>query len=490
MPTKTHSFFSTLIVFLCAGLISCAISRTAIASPSTAYINADIINTYMEPRADAPLATQAIYNTPVQILQSAHNFALIQTPDNYQSWIDKRYLATHSHYKDASVAKVTNIFANIYKDPNTDTHPPLFTVPFSTELTILKADDERWISVQLADGSKGWIQRGDIAIDPKPLSMSAMLEFSHKFIGLPYLWAGASTYGFDCSGFVQTLYRMTGVNFPRDAIYQSYWPGLIQVPFKNARPGDLLYFGWNDVISHAAVYLGDNKFINSTAFANPSVQISDIRLPHWKDIFIVALHPDTSPQPEFQSGIYKIPDDLLHEMRQYTWRPGCPVPLEDLVYVKLTYWGFDNAAHEGALIVNRAVAEDVQSIFKELYAARFPIEKMQPIENYQGNDLASMAANNSSAFNCRPATDFREQFSIHSYGLAIDINPLINPYVNDGKASPEQGATNVDRKTYHKGKIIVDSFIYQTFAKYGWTWGGSWPGKIQDYQHFEKQPTR
>jgi len=130
-------------------------------------------------------------------------------------------------------------------------------------------------------------------------------------------------------------------------------------------------------------------------------------------------------------------------------------------------------------------SQEVWDIFEELYAIRFPIEKIHPIEDYNGSDDASMKANNSSAFNCRAMTDFKNQYSIHSYGYAIDINPLINPYVNGDNIEPQAGAKNVDRSSYHKGKINGRSQIVQIFAKHRWVWGGTWP-QIKDYQHFEK----
>ena len=174
-------------------------------------------------------------------------------------------------------------------------------------------------------------------------------------------------------------------------------------------------------------------------------------------------------------------------MQQYTWHQGCPVTLDNLSYLHLSYWGFDSKVHQGTMIVNRKLAPEVVAIFSEIFDQKFPIEKMQPIENYQGDDERSMSDNNSSAFNCRTMTDFPDQYSIHSYGSAIDINPLINPYTNGGKIDPQEGKEFLDRNAYHKGKINPKSSVYRIFAKYGWVWGGDWQGEIKDYQHFEKK---
>jgi cell wall-associated NlpC family hydrolase len=441
---------------------------------------------YSKPIAHADVISQAIYNTGITVIKEQNGFALIQTPDNYQGWVDKRLLSSRTARSNASTAKVTNFFANIYQEPNTMKHEPIVTAAFATEFPIVKDVDERWLKVSLADGNAGFIQKGDVAINAEPLTMSEMLKLSHKFIGLPYLWGGVSTYGFDCSGFVEMLYAQMGIILPRDNNDQVYLPGYIEVAKQNLQPGDIMYFGWDNVISHAAVYLGDNKFIGSTAYKNPSVQICDLRNPYWNKIFIVARRMNNTPPPQFKGSIATIPHNIKQQMLQYTWHQGCPVPIENLAYLQISYWGFDNKPHQGELIVNQNVARDVLAIFKELYEEKFPIEKMRLIDDYQGNDQASMADNNTTSFNCRTQTDFGKLFSMHSYGMAIDINPLINPYVNNGKIEPKEGAANLERDVYHKGKIIKDSAVYNAFAKRGWIWGGDSFGAIHDYQHFEK----
>ena len=121
-------------------------------------------------------------------------------------------------------------------------------------------------------------------------------------------------------------------------------------------------------------------------------------------------------------------------MTPAVWRPGCPVGLSDLRRVTLTYVGFDGRAHQGALVVNRTVAAPVARAFGELYAARFPIRRMLPIEAYGGSDFGSIEADNTSAFNCRSATG-SSHWSEHAYGRAIDLDPIENPYVSGGSTS-------------------------------------------------------
>lgn len=182
-----------------------------------------------------------------------------------------------------------------------------------------------------------------------------------------------------------------------------------------------------------------------------------------------------------------IPSHIVTKMKKYSWKEGCPVSIKDLYYVRVPYWGYDNKTHTGELIVHKDVAEEVYVIFLKLHRARFPIEKMRLINEYKGSDDASMADNNTSAFNFRPVGGNKKVLSNHSYGLAIDINPLINPYVlRDKSVMPPEGKKYVNRKLKVPGLITRESACYQIFKQYGWTWGGDWR-TVKDYQHFQKQ---
>ncbi|MDH3606525.1 MAG: M15 family metallopeptidase [Acidimicrobiia bacterium] len=166
----------------------------------------------------------------------------------------------------------------------------------------------------------------------------------------------------------------------------------------------------------------------------------------------------------------------------HSWRPGCPLPLEDLRLLSVTYWGFDGSPHQGELVVNAHHAEDIVSVMGRLYAAQFPIERMELVDVYEGDDDASMAANNTSAFNCREVSRRPGVWSQHSFGLAIDINPVQNPYIlRDGTVLPPDAIT--DRTSPTMGLIARPSVAVDAFAEIGWTWGGDWSGVV-DYQHF------
>ncbi len=174
-------------------------------------------------------------------------------------------------------------------------------------------------------------------------------------------------------------------------------------------------------------------------------------------------------------------DDATAARMNSSWRAGCPVPLSDLRRLTLTYRGFDGADHTGELVVAAAVAEDVVAIFRQLYAQSYPIASMRLVDDFGGDDDASMAANNTSAFNCRPVTG-GGGFSEHSYGTAIDVNPVQNPYVDGSTVLPPAGRAALDRPdapgVIHDGDPVV-----LAFAAHGFAWGGDWRSPI-DYQHF------
>jgi hypothetical protein len=170
-------------------------------------------------------------------------------------------------------------------------------------------------------------------------------------------------------------------------------------------------------------------------------------------------------------------------MTPTVWRPGCPVALSDLRRVTLTYVGFDGRAHHGALVVDRTVAAPVARAFGELYAARFPIRRMLPIEAYGGSDFDSIEADNTSAFNCRSATG-SSHWSEHAYGRAIDLDPIENPYVSGGTTSHTASRPYVDRARVRgrPGVISEGGVVTRAFGRIGWAWGGRWSG-TRDYQH-------
>ena len=176
---------------------------------------------------------------------------------------------------------------------------------------------------------------------------------------------------------------------------------------------------------------------------------------------------------------------LLDKVRSTTWHAGCPVPPEDLRQLTVKYLNFERKPSTGILIVHRDVAQEVSAVFRDLFQHGFLIERILPIEEYDGDDNVSMAANNTSAFNCRDVTGQPGKFSNHSWGRAMDINPLTNPYVKGDKIYPPEGRQYLDRSRSLPGTIQSGSYAVRRFSEAGWNWGGNWSDR-KDYQHFEK----
>ena len=191
-------------------------------------------------------------------------------------------------------------------------------------------------------------------------------------------------------------------------------------------------------------------------------------------------------KPVFKGSEQAIPASIVQSMKKISWRTGCPVPLHELRYLRLSYWGYDNQVHSGEMIVHRRLAAEIVEIFTELFAVGFPIHSMRRIEHFQGSDDRSMDADNTSAFNCRPVLGRKNKFSNHSYGIAIDINPLRNPYVKNSFVAPPAGQGYRDRSRTVPGMIKKGGPVYQAFKKRNWIWGGDWKS-LKDYQHFEKE---
>ncbi len=166
----------------------------------------------------------------------------------------------------------------------------------------------------------------------------------------------------------------------------------------------------------------------------------------------------------------------------------CPVSSHDLVALQIPYWGLDHQSHQGILVVNKAVEDQIISIFNILYQARFPISKMKPLEDYDNNDQKALEDNDTFAYSCRTMIGHTHKFSIHAYGLAVDINPVFNPYIKNNIILPINGKPYLNRNLDQPGIIHANSIVTDAFEQYGWQWGGDWHSR-KDYQHFEQPLT-
>ncbi|SDL01870.1 M15 family metallopeptidase [Natronincola ferrireducens] len=177
--------------------------------------------------------------------------------------------------------------------------------------------------------------------------------------------------------------------------------------------------------------------------------------------------------------------EIINKINGVSWREEAPIGLEDLSYLTVTYWDFDGQQQKGELIVHRKIAEEVVDIFEELYEERFPIAKVRLIDEYDADDNRSMEDNNTYGF-CFRVIEGTQNISKHGYGVAIDINPIQNPYIRGDIVLPLAGKDYVNREDVGKGMIIKGDPCYNAFISRGWTWGGEWK-TIKDYHHFQKQ---
>ena len=204
----------------------------------------------------------------------------------------------------------------------------------------------------------------------------------------------------------------------------------------------------------------------------------------------LAIHPPSSPTlsvPAVASNgfsISEITPEIEARIRGCSYPEDCPVPLSSLRYLTVLHIGFDGLIHRGELIVNEQISEIILDIFYRLYLANYPIEKIILIDHYSAEDEASMEDNNTSAF-CYRTIAGTDVLSAYSYGLAVDINPLYNPYISGEDVSPSTSPYDREAGTVPSPYFMTeDDYCVRLFLSYGFSWGGDWTSPT-DYQHFE-----
>ncbi|MFV0285960.1 MAG: M15 family metallopeptidase [Demequina sp.] len=190
--------------------------------------------------------------------------------------------------------------------------------------------------------------------------------------------------------------------------------------------------------------------------------------------------PDPESEEWFQEISLDVPSDVA---TRSSWEAACPVDLEDLAYVVMPYWGFDGKVHTGEMIVADEHAADVTAAFKEIYAARFPIEEMRVISREERDSPTTGDHNVTSGFTCRKIVGAVDRWSQHSMGTAVDINPFHNPFYRNEELFPELSEAYLDRDNERVGMIKEGDAVYAAFERIGWKWGGHWTGR-EDWMHF------
>jgi len=240
-----------------------------------------VANMFSSPTDDADVVSQAILGSNVTSVENRGDWVKVRTDDDYAGWMSRdtlRELANLILYGSVPpVIRIEALFANVYREPSVRTHQPVLTAPFDSLLEVSAegpVHEPGWTRVRLPDRRTGWIRSEDGSSNLAPLSIPESIELAKRFLGVPYLWGGRSSFGFDCSGFTQMLVRRRGITMPRDANLQAAWEGVEEISRRDLRKGDLVFFGSApEKITHTAHYIGGGEIIHSTAENRPGVQI-------------------------------------------------------------------------------------------------------------------------------------------------------------------------------------------------------------------------
>lgn len=239
-----------------------------------------------KPTANSPIVSQTYYSEMIDVIQNEGDWVKIKTRvDQYTGWVKNHTFCQNDSFLNAHgrTAKVRRLSAHLYHMQDT-IYGPVLTLPFESKMRVIEeSEDSRWFKVVLPDGGRAYIQSGDVDLHDKFLDKNEMCALSLRFLGLPYTWGGRTSFGYDCSGFVQMLYRQMNVFLPRDSSDQMRWAGFSAVDIENLLPGDLIFFGPSiDRVVHVGMCLEGNTFIHSTVAENaPYIRVSQLSGKEW-----------------------------------------------------------------------------------------------------------------------------------------------------------------------------------------------------------------
>lgn len=234
------------------------------------------------PSHESAVVSQGVFAEKVAIEKHQEGWAYVKTPDHYHGWIPLSTIVSRSDPYETSL-KVFRLAAHVYGVKNTE-FGPVKTLPYGSRLKALDLSDPRWIKIALPDGHECYIQKGDVAKESELRGKEDLPAFSQRFLNLPYTWGGRSSFGYDCSGFVQMLYSSIGIDLERDSKDQILDSRFQTISMEQLEPGDLIFFSRTEQkgASHVGLYLGDKKFIHSTVKENqPWLRISSLTDLEW-----------------------------------------------------------------------------------------------------------------------------------------------------------------------------------------------------------------
>lgn len=289
-------------------------ARAALLQAGRAVVVTAVADLYARPAEGSSLADQALLGHTVSLVpgQAAGPFVQVETAERYRGYARISSLvplpAGAPPYGEGGAAvTVRSRFANIYAEPDVTRRNPLLVAPLGVRLRLQQELDPRWLALELPDGRRGYVQRGDVLLgDPPGRGTAAcVLEEALRHEGAPYLWGGRSTFGVDCSGLSANAYRACGLLIPRDADLQHDWQTLQPVPGAEVRRGDLVFFGsgggsgggadgkgGKPKVTHVGLYLGDDEFVHATTSERPTVHRSRFSDASWQRILVgIRRHP-------------------------------------------------------------------------------------------------------------------------------------------------------------------------------------------------------
>lgn len=450
-------------------------------------VNVPVLNMYEECSTKTPLESQAIYGHSIFVVEEKDNgWALVESEEGYRGYarIEKLVQDNPRFRTSKKLYKVSSVEGLVYPGPDTEI-PAFLHLPFSSRVEVLEdSDSMHYQKVRLIDGTEGWMFKGDLVKREITFSKEQIIQFANKFLERPYVWGGSSSIGFDCSGLTQALYKEYGIMLPRNSRQQIKSEHVYTISREELMPGDLVFL-LKKTGPHIGLYLGDNQLLHTgyTLSGTKKAVVEDLDKSVYNYESAVRVK-----EPVFVSSISPITSQIKEKMI-YSWNDDNPVALEDLRFIEVVHWGYDGCIHNGQMIVHRKVAYEVIEIFEELFNQKYPIEKMHLIDSYKAIDELSTEDNNSSAFCSRQVTGKENEWSYHSYGLAIDINPLLNPYHKNSTIVPSNGEEFLERTIDCQGIIDEEDLCYKAFISRGWKWAGDWfkeRGYV-DFQHFYKE---
>jgi cell wall-associated NlpC family hydrolase len=285
-----------------AALLALVLLAPATAPRREAVVVRTVENMYSGPALDKDVVSQATLGQVVTVLEASEAFRRIETPDRYRGWIPAAALLSYTapsarrYASKGPILEVTNLMANLYRDPDVTSFRPKIQAPLGTRLEASGDAKDGWYRVRLPNSDTAYIQSGDVrpgdAADKRERGSDAqLLGTARRFLGVPYLWGGMTVHGLDCSGYVGLVYRMHGVELPRDAYMQYDDPNMVKVERADLRPGDLVFFGNPKKPGHVGLYIGDGRFLSSTIHQTPIVQESGLDEPYWSSEFVGARRP-------------------------------------------------------------------------------------------------------------------------------------------------------------------------------------------------------